>query len=60
MNAVVKEGCIGCELCVQICDDVFRMNEEGIAESFTEVTPEFLEDAKEAADSCPVSVIHIE
>ncbi|MDD3419390.1 MAG: ferredoxin [Candidatus Gastranaerophilales bacterium] len=58
MKVIIEDGCIGCGACESICDAVFSVedtvivNEAGIAGN---------EDAvKEAADSCPVSVIKIE
>ena len=32
---VDKDLCIGCGLCCGICDEVFRMNEQGKAEACT-------------------------
>ncbi|HOB64590.1 MAG: ferredoxin [Clostridiales bacterium] len=61
MKAFVdKIGCIGCELCANICPEVFRMGDDGLAEAYAEVTPANEDTAKEARDSCPVSVISIE
>ena len=40
-----RSGCISCGLCAETCPEVFHMADDGLAE---------------AADSCPVSVIHIE
>ena len=31
---VDKDLCIGCGLCCGICDEVFRMNEQGKAEAY--------------------------
>jgi len=58
---VDKDGCIACELCTNICPEVFRMGDDDLAEAYVDTVPEEAEDAaREAADSCPVSVIHIE
>ncbi|HHU13398.1 MAG TPA: ferredoxin [Clostridiaceae bacterium] len=57
---VDQEGCIGCGLCSEICPDVFRMNDDNLAEAYGEVTDENMAAAEEARDSCPVSVITIE
>lgn len=58
---VDKDGCISCGLCPTICPDVFRMGDDEKAEAYVEPVPPDAEDAaREAADSCPVSVIHIE
>ena len=58
---VDKDGCISCELCADTCPEVFRMDEDGLAEAYVDEVPEEVEDsARDAAESCPVSVIHIE
>lgn len=60
MNAKVEDGCISCGACVAACPEVFRFNDEGVAEAYAEVAPECEYAAEEARDSCPVSVIDIE
>jgi len=62
MKALIeRNGCIGCGLCADTCSTVFRMDDEGLAEVYTDPVPSVSEDsAIEAADSCPVSVITIE
>ena len=60
MKAKVNEACIGCGLCVAIEDEVFRMNDENMAEAYGEVTEENSDAVKEAAESCPVSAIEVE
>lgn len=61
MFAVVDRSCIGCGSCEAICPEVFRMNDEGLAEAYTNPVPAELEEkAKEAADICPVSVISLD
>lgn len=59
MQAKVEEGCISCGTCVAVCPEVFRFNEEELAEAYADVTEEVEETAKEARDSCPVSVIDL-
>ena len=60
MKAVVdQELCIGCELCVQICQDCCQM-ESDKAVVTGETCPEGAGDTcKEAAESCPVDAIKI-
>lgn len=60
MTARVNEGCISCGACVAACPEVFRFDEDGLAEAYAEVAPECESAAKEARDSCPVSVIDVE
>jgi ferredoxin len=62
MRALIeRNGCIGCGLCADTCPAVFRMDDEGLAEVYTNPVPADEEDAAtEAADNCPVSVITVE
>jgi ferredoxin len=57
MKATVDSGtCIGCEWCVSIASDDFKMNDEGIAEaSNDEIKNE--DEVTEAIESCPVDAI---
>lgn len=57
---VQKSGCIGCGLCSEICPEVFRMGDDGLAEAYGEVDEANFESAEEARESCPVSVISVE
>ena len=58
--ALDPDLCIGCELCVQACPDVFRMAGDK-AVAFVDSVPEDIEDmCKEAVDQCPVDAITIE
>lgn len=59
--SIDRDGCIGCELCSEICPDVFRMDDEGLAEVYVNPIPEDAEEsAQEAADNCPVEAITVE
>lgn len=54
-----RDGCIGCGVCAEVCPDVFRIADDGLSEIIAK--PEGNEEAvQEAADSCPVEVIHTE
>ncbi|MEI3336560.1 MAG: ferredoxin [Clostridium sp.] len=58
---VDKDTCIACGLCPSICEEVFRMGDDGKAEAFQEEVPKNCEGAaQEAADSCPVNAIEVE
>lgn len=61
MEAFVnQDDCIGCGLCAELCPEVFRMNAEGLAEAYGDITPGNETDARQAMDGCPVSAITIE
>ena len=61
MRAVVDPNtCIGCTLCVQLCPEVFKM-EDDKAVAYIEPVPEQIkETCKQAAQECPVNAITIE
>ena len=60
MKARVNDGCISCGACVAACPEVFRFDDNGIAEAYADVAPEYESAATEARDDCPVSVIDLE
>jgi ferredoxin len=61
MKATIdRAGCISCGICEGACPEVFRMADDGLAEVYAEVSPAQEACAKEARDSCPVSVISLE
>ena len=54
------DNCIGCELCVNTCPEVFKM-EENKATVIADPVPESAENScQEAADNCPVDVITVQ
>ncbi len=59
MKAKVNEGCISCGACVATCPEVFRFNDEDLAEAYADVTEDVHKAAEDARDSCPVSVIDL-
>ena len=60
MEAKVIDGCISCGACIATCPEVFRFDEDGLAEAYAKVTPEHESAAIEAKEECPVAVIMIE
>ena len=36
----VIDGCISCGACIATCPEVFRFDEDGLAEAYAKVTPE--------------------
>ena len=58
MKAIVDAAtCVGCELCVSVCPDVFVMD-GAVAKAKVDAVPAAAEAAaKEAATSCPVTAI---
>ena len=56
-----RDGCISCGVCPETCPEVFRMADDGLAEVYVDEVPVEAEaSAKDAEDSCPVSVITVE
>jgi ferredoxin len=59
MNVIIdEEACIGCGSCVEVCPDVFRMNEDKEKAEIVTVQEDSEECIEEAIDTCPVSCIH--
>jgi len=56
-TSINREECIGCGLCAETCPEVFRLADDGHAEVYADPSPEAEDSVREAADSCPVSVI---
>ena len=50
--------CTGCELCTQIAENTFAMNDDGVAEVIN-ATGDSEETIQEAIDSCPVEAISL-
>ncbi len=59
-TTVDADTCTGCELCVDICPEVFEMGDE-VAEVIGEEVPATSTDTcREAAEKCPVEAISID
>jgi len=58
---VDQDTCISCGMCVTACNELYSFNDDGKAEAILDpVPPELEEDAKQAAEGCPVSAIETE
>lgn len=61
-----RDNCIGCSACAMICSNFWSMGDDGKANlkdaenNELEIDEADFDCNKEAADSCPVNVIHIE
>ncbi len=55
-----KRRCNGCETCVNLCPEVFRMWGEFLKADFKVLQPErFKDPIQKAVDSCPTSAIAV-
>lgn len=56
MAITISDDCMGCESCVELCPDVFEMNEDG--DKAVVINPNSKADCvDEAIDSCPAEAI---
>lgn len=60
MFKVNKDRCIGCGACVGTCDEVFTIDDEGLATVKAQPTDENLDHATEAMEGCPTNAIEKE
>ena len=52
MEAKVIDGCISCGACIATCPEVFRFDEDGLAEAYAKVTPEHESAARRVSGGC--------
>lgn len=57
--SVSPDLCISCELCVNLCPEVFTMGDDGFAHG-SDIPSDKDSDAENARDSCPTSAIDID
>jgi len=58
MKVKIDDGCIACGACESICEAVFSVEDVVVVNEANIAANE--DSVKEAADSCPVSVIIVE
>jgi ferredoxin len=60
-SKVDPDLCISCELCTNICPDVYSMGDDGFAHAIEgDIPQEHLSEAENARDSCPTSAIDLD
>lgn len=53
--------CIGCALCVSMCETIFSINEDGICEATpSDLSDTLAADIEEVQECCPVEAIVID
>jgi ferredoxin len=58
--SIDDDSCVGCGTCVEICPEIFEMDDD-LAEVKAHEVPENLQEScREAADACPVEAVIIE
>ena len=60
MFKVNEDRCIGCGACVGTCNEVFGINDEGLATVVNQPTDENINLATDALDGCPTGAIEKE
>lgn len=60
-SSVSEDLCISCELCTNICPEVYSMGEDGFAHAIDgDIPEEHLAEAENARDGCPTSAIDLD
>jgi ferredoxin len=52
--------CTGDEICIQVCPEVFEMEDDKAVVKMEEIPEDLQDSVREAADSCPSEAIIIE
>ena len=58
-SVTIEDGCTSCGLCEQICPEVFEMPDVAKVKSGVDLN-QYEDKIKEAADSCPATVIKVQ
>lgn len=56
---VDPETCIGCELCVQLCPEVFEMDGDVAVSKEGQIPADAEECCEESAENCPTAAIEV-
>jgi ferredoxin len=56
----IEDGCTACGLCIDICPEVFELPDDIAIVNESADFSEHEDEIKDAADGCPVEVIHFE
>ncbi len=56
---VDEETCVGCEVCVDTCPEVFEMVDDKAVAKMSEIPKDLLESCREASENCPVEAIQL-
>lgn len=57
----IRDSCIGVGVCESVAPDIFVLGDAGRSQVRVDgITEESIADAREAADSCPMSAIEID
>ncbi len=57
-EVIIEDGCISCELCEQVCPEVFEVPEVAVVKPGVDLNA-YEDKIREAAESCPVTVISV-
>lgn len=58
MKAIIdQDACIGCGLCEQVASEIYEMQGDKAVAKLEDIPQDKVEDAKSAADQCPVDAI---
>jgi ferredoxin len=57
MKIVVKEACVGCQLCAMVCPEVFRLQDDKSVCISGDIPEHLIEHVQDAKDQCPTDSI---